>query len=53
MDDFKILIDAAVQNSQQLPSRPIVLKRTIGTNFAELMQYIKSVFGFNSFMQII
>lgn len=53
MDDFKILIDAAVLNSQQLPSKPLVLKRTVGTNFSDLMQYIKHVFGIQSFMDII
>lgn len=53
MDDFKILIDAAVQNNQQLPSNPSLLKRTVGSNFYQLMEYFKVVFGFQSFTDVI
>ncbi len=53
MTQYDYLLDSAIINSQVYPTSTDSLKRHVGTNFAELMEYIKTMFNFRSFSQIL
>lgn len=53
MTNFDYLLDSASNNSQLYPTSVQALKRHVGTNFSELMVFIKHAFGIKSFSQIL
>ena len=53
MRNFDYLFDSASQNSQLYPTSVQTLKRHVGTNFSDLMAFIKHAFGIQSFSQIL
>ena len=53
MKNFDYLLDSARNNSQLYPTSVQALKRHVGTNFSELMVFIKHAFGIKSFSHIL
>lgn len=53
MTQYDYLLDTAITNSQVCPTSIDSLKRHVGTNFAELLEYIKVVYNFQNFNQIV